>query len=159
MRRAALLALVLAAALVLPGGTSAHPAKHHGRSHPWRDQNVRSVAAPAAKGPTPPPSTTPDPPKQLAHVQVVAREFTVTPSRKTVAAGRVVVELDNFGQDPHDLRVERQDDASTGFNFTLAKPGTVSSRKLDLGPGTWKLYCTLPGHDAMGMHAMNTVAG
>jgi plastocyanin len=159
MRRAAFLVLALAAALAVPGGTSAHPAKHHGRSHPWREETVSSVEPPAVKGPKPPPSTTPDPPKQLAHVQVVAREFSVTPSRKTLAAGRVAVELDNFGQDPHDLRVERQDHPSTGFNFTLAKPGTVSSRKLNLGPGTWKLYCTLPGHEALGMHALITVAG
>ena len=75
-----------------------------------------------------------------------------------MAAGPVSVELDNFGQDPHDLRVERVDTPATGFSFTLAKPRTVSSQKLDLAPGEWKLYCTLPGHEALGMSARITVS-
>ena len=36
---------------------------------------------------------------------------------------------------------------------------TCDPDKLNLGPGTWKLYCTLPGHDQAGMHALITVAG
>jgi plastocyanin len=109
--------------------------------------------------PTPTPPKPKPKPKPLGHLQVIAREFSVTPSRLTLAAGRVAVELDNFGQDPHDLRVERANDPSTGFDFTLTKPRTRSTQKLDLGPGTWKLYCTLPGHEALGMHALVTVTG
>jgi uncharacterized cupredoxin-like copper-binding protein len=33
----------------------------------------------------------------------------------------------------------------------------VSSQKLDLAAGDWKLYCTLPGHEALGMTAHITV--
>jgi plastocyanin len=88
---------------------------------------------------------------------VVAREFSMIPSRLSLAAGTVSVELNNRGEDPHDLRVERADSPGTGFDFALAKPSTVSSRKLDLAPGKWKLYCTLPGHDEAGMHAFVTV--
>jgi hypothetical protein len=154
MRRALLLALV--AALLVPAGTGAKMR---------RDEQVRIVPAshpgkPQQRPTQRPPVTDPRPaPKPLARLQVVAREFTLTLSRGAVAAGRVAVELDNFGQDPHDLRVERTTDPSTGFNFTLAKPRTVSSRRLDLGPGTWKLFCTLPGHEALGMSATVTVGG
>lgn len=81
------------------------------------------------------------------------------PSRTTVAAGTVAVELDNRGEDPHNLRIENADGSGTSFDFGLAQPGSVSSQKLDLGPGTWKLYCTLPGHEAAGMHALITVGG
>jgi hypothetical protein len=69
----------------------------------------------------------------------------------------VAVELDNMGEDPHDLRVERADRTGAAFDFDVAKPSTVASRKLDLAAGKWKLYCTLPGHDEAGMHAFVTV--
>ena len=87
------------------------------------------------------------------------REFSVTPSRTALAGGVVAVELVNRGQDPHNLRVERAGDPGTGFDFALAQPGTVTSQKLQLGPGTWKLYCTLPGHEQAGMRTLVTVTG
>ena len=42
-----------------------------------------------------------------ARVQIVAREYSYTLSRLHVKAGEAILELDNFGQDPHDLRVQR----------------------------------------------------
>jgi plastocyanin len=167
VRRAAL--LVLVAALAVPSPTAARPKKHRSAPVTHRGERVRPIA-PAHGGrsgrpkpPKPPrvPVPTPPPPKPrpLAHLQVVAREWSVTPSRLTLPAGRVAVELDNFGQDPHNLRVERVGDPATGFTFTLTRPRTQSTQKLDLGPGTWKLYCTLPGHEELGMRAFVTVTG
>jgi hypothetical protein len=40
-------------------------------------------------------------------VQVVAMEFYYNLSRRTVTAGPAIVQLVDFGQDPHDLRMER----------------------------------------------------
>jgi plastocyanin len=164
VRRAVL--LVLALALLAPAATLAHPPRHKRhvvrQEEPVRTRHGRhrkpptKPPKPPVKPPTTPPPTTP-PPKPLARLQVTAREYSLTLSRTAVAAGTVSVELDNFGQDPHDLRVERTGSPSTGFSFTLAKPRTVSSQKLDLAPGDWKLYCTLPGHEALGMTARITV--
>ena len=139
-----------------------HCGKAHSQPHNTPTQETTSSAS-TTPAPKPPvsgqPQPSPAPPPALGHLQVVAREYSVTPSRLTLTAGSVAVELDNFGQDPHDLRVERTDDPSSGFDFTLAKPGSVSSKKLQLAPGKWKLYCTLPGHDQAGMHAFVTVTG
>jgi hypothetical protein len=168
VRRAALIAL--AVALLASATTPADAAKHRRRGHVLHGERVGVVKEPAVKPPTarpprpqvPTPTPTPTPaptPKPLGRIQVIAREFSLTLSRRTVAAGPVAIELDNYGQDPHDLRVERGDDALTGFSFTLAKPHAVSSRKLELSPGEWKLYCTLPGHEALGMSARVTVSG
>ena len=170
MRRAALTAL--AAAVLASAATPADAALHmRHRHHARHEEGVRVVrtlpiSRPAPRTPKPPttrpprvPTPAPPPPKPLVRVQVIAREFSLTLSRRTFAAGIVAVELDNFGQDPHDLRVERADSASTGFSFALAKPRTVSSRKLELSPGEWKLYCTLPGHEELGMSARVTVTG
>ena len=136
MRRVA--AILVVAFAVAPAVAAGKPRND---SNSWLRPHGTRPARPAPK------------PRPFARLQVVAREFSLTVSRKTLPAGRVGVELDNFGEDPHDLRVERANRAATGFSFELAKPGTVSTRKLNLGPGSWKLYCTLPGHAALGMSA------
>jgi hypothetical protein len=144
--------LALALALLAPAGTVAR-VRHDERVVPPRAPRPPVVTPPAPKpGPFPVP-------KPLARMQAVTREFSITLSRKTVPAGQVSIELANFGQDPHDLRVERVDHPDTGFAFTLAKPGSVASKKLSLAPGEWKLYCTLEGHAAAGMRAYLTVQG
>ncbi|MFL5782262.1 MAG: hypothetical protein ACJ760_13190 [Thermoleophilaceae bacterium] len=168
MRR--VLAVALAAMLVAAPGAGAARHRHHGHAHKQkhhahkrhhRDQPVVTPRRrpPAPRPPVRRPPVTPPEPKPLGRLQVVAREFSFTLSRQSVTAGTVAIELDNHGEDPHDLRVERADDLLSGFNFTLTKPGEVTSRKLDLGPGTWKLYCTLDGHAALGMSATVTVTG
>ncbi|TMK68001.1 MAG: hypothetical protein E6G07_09360 [Actinobacteria bacterium] len=153
MRRAvAILAVTL---LAIPSVSTAHPRRHR---HRHRDEHVRVSAPPPTRHVVPPPPVLP-PPKPLARLQVVAREWSVVPSRLTLPAGRVVVELANLGQDPHDLRIERANDPTAGFDFTLARAGARESQGLQLSPGTWKLYCTLPGHEALGMRALITVGG
>jgi hypothetical protein len=165
--RRALVALLAAALLVAPATTLAKPVKR-GRTaakHVRRDERVRVARSPSTNRPATRPPVVPAPqdpapkPRPLARVQVIAREFSLTLSRRVLTAPHVGVELDNFGEDPHDLRVERAGDASTGFSFTLAKPGTIARRTLELAPGEWKLYCTLPGHEALGMSARITVTG
>ena len=154
MRRAALVTAALALALPATGGA-------HSRHRAHRvDEQVRQPARSVPHVPVTqpkPPASKPPAPRPLGHVQAVAREFSITLSRTTLAAGAASIELDNLGQDPHDLRVERVDAPSIGVSFDLARPGNVSSRKLQLSPGTWKLYCTLPGHAALGMSATLTV--
>ena len=157
MRRAPVLALA-AAILLVPAvpvaGAAKHPGHRHAQKPHHKDQRVRM---PARRPPVQRPPVTPPEPKPLSRLQVVAREFNFTLSRQSVAAGPVAIELNNHGEDPHDLRVERAEGALSGFDFTLTKPGEISTRKLDLGPGTWKLYCTLDGHAALGMSATFTV--
>ena len=158
MRRALALAAA-GAALLAPGAAVARRGHHHHHHHRHRhyvDQPVTMPPRPPVVGP---PAPKPPAPRALARMQVVAREFSLTLSRQSVAGGTVSVELDNHGEDPHDLRVERADDPATGFDFALTRPGGVATEKLDLAPGTWKLYCTLPGHAALGMSATVTVTG
>jgi hypothetical protein len=162
MKRA--LALALVTALLAPAATVAKP-PHSSRTHePARKSHrVHHVKQPPAHRPGRPVVQPPEPPepqpKPLARMQVVAREFSLALSRQALPAGRAAIELVNQGQDPHDLRVERADAPSTGFSFALARPHAVASQKLDLTAGEWKLYCTLPGHEALGMSARITVAG
>jgi uncharacterized cupredoxin-like copper-binding protein len=96
-----------------------------------------------------------------ARLLVYAQEWSLQPSRATVPAGPVVVQLWNRGQDAHDLRVQRMTSsgAMTGriqaVRTTL--PGRVSTAHWMLGPGRYMLFCSLPGHMAAGMQVMITV--
>jgi plastocyanin len=171
------LALLLVAVLAAGGAAAvdAHAkapkrCKHHRHKHgcakkrkkakkPHRPPTAATPSSPAPPaGPTTP-ATPPPPPATLGHLQIVAREYTFTASRLTLAPGRTAIELNNQGEDPHDLRVERVDDPSVRFDFDLTKASNRTTRKLDLTTGEWKLYCTVPGHDELGMHARVTVAG
>jgi hypothetical protein len=65
----------------------------------------------------------------------------------------VLIEVRNLGQDPHDLVVARADGSGAPFSFGVAGPRSRRSHKFMLTPGTWKLWCSLPGHEALGMSA------
>ena len=88
-----------------------------------------------------------------ARLGVTAREWSLVLSRQTVAPGSVSVQLQNFGEDAHNLRIERVDGTGTPLNVPLAESGEQKSASGTLGAGEYKVYCALPGHDAMGMHA------
>jgi hypothetical protein len=88
-----------------------------------------------------------------ARLGVTAREWSLVLSRQTLGAGPAKVELQNFGEDAHNLRVERVDGSGTSLNVPLAEAGERTSASGTLPAGTYKVYCALPGHDAAGMHA------
>jgi uncharacterized cupredoxin-like copper-binding protein len=83
------------------------------------------------------------PPSRLL---VEATEFHFTLSRTNVAAGRVLVQLAIRGEDPHDLRLR-------GGSIAETLPGEVGEWSGRLERGRYKLYCSLPGHERLGMRA------
>jgi hypothetical protein len=88
----------------------------------------------------------------LSRIQVVALEFHYRLSRVRVPAGPVRIELANFGQDEHDLRLRRIGGSSV-YHFPSALPGQRQTRTLRLRPGLNRLKCTLADHAARGMRA------
>ncbi len=122
----------------------------------------------AADPVAPPPPTTPENPDEPAPpptlppiysnpraVQVQAFEFGLQLSKSTVLSGDVRVEFNSMrAEDPHDLRVLRE---STLYAFDEQAPGAVTAKTLDLSPGRWKLFCSLPEHEELGMKATLTV--
>lgn len=87
-----------------------------------------------------------------ARVQVVAREFSLTLSRRTIKSGKAIIELANFGEDAHDLRLERVGGTKV-YAWPVAQSGDVEDKTLDLGPGRYRLWCSLANHRALGMVA------
>ena len=87
-----------------------------------------------------------------ARVQIVAREFSLAPSRRVINAGKAIIELANFGEDPHDLRLQRIGGTKI-YGWPVAQPRVVEDRTLTLGPGRYRLWCSLANHRALGMLA------
>lgn len=102
-------------------------------------------------------AATPHPARML----VSAQEWSLWPSRTTLPRGPVVVELWNRGQDAHDLRLRRLDRHGHMFGRAQALPvtesGALGHARWRLGPGRYELYCSMPGHYALGMHTVITV--
>jgi plastocyanin len=90
--------------------------------------------------------------KGSSRVQVGAFEFRFQLSRLRVKAGRVTVQLVNYGEDDHDLRFRRVGGTHL-FKLPLTHPGEASQLTAKLRAGTFNLWCSLPGHKAAGMHA------
>jgi uncharacterized cupredoxin-like copper-binding protein len=88
-------------------------------------------------------------------VTVVEQEYSVKlPSAKALEPGPYGFEVVNKGKIQHDLAVE-----GTGVRdkTPLIAPGDSEKLKVELGPGKYKLYCTVPGHEQLGMKTELTV--
>lgn len=107
-----------------------------------------TAPTPTTTAPTPPPT----PPTPLpSRLGVDEREYSVYPTHDPVATGSVEFNVSNFGQDDHDLTISR--DGATVAQLAVVHPGETQTLVATLAPGTYKLYCSLYDHDALGMHA------
>jgi hypothetical protein len=88
----------------------------------------------------------------LSRVQVVAVEFHYRLSRVRVPAGPVRIELANFGQDEHDLTLQRVGGTKV-YRLPKTLPGQREILNLRLKPGVYRLSCSLADHAARGMQA------
>jgi uncharacterized cupredoxin-like copper-binding protein len=91
-----------------------------------------------------------------ARVQVAAKEFYFSLSRGSVVAGPAIVELANFGEDPHDLRLQRIGGAHIA-GTPQVQPGDHYDLSLTLRSGRYRLWCSIANHRQLGMQAMLTV--
>jgi plastocyanin len=87
-----------------------------------------------------------------ARVQVVAKEYSFGLSRLQVKQGPAVIELANFGQDPHDLRLQRAG-ARHVAGLGVVPPGERAQLSVKLAPGRYSLWCSVANHRQLGMRA------
>ena len=95
--------------------------------------------------------------KTPSRVQVLAREYSFALSRTTVREGNAIVELANFGQDPHDLHVEPLGRNGKPGAINPVPAGQQGELLIRLKPGRYQLYCSLADHRALGMNAVLVV--
>ena len=88
-----------------------------------------------------------------ARLQVVAHEYTLTLSRQRLPAGPVEIELDNFGMDPHDLRLQRVGGARI-YGTPVVDPGERRVLRIPhLLAGRYRVWCSVADHKMRGMTA------
>jgi uncharacterized cupredoxin-like copper-binding protein len=96
-------------------------------------------------------------------------DYWVRPDVASVPAGKVTFSAKNVGQVPHELMVERapikmdapgqpSEEAAQGMIEDL-DPGKSGRMTLNLKPGSYMLFCNLPGHYSMGQHTTFEVTG
>jgi hypothetical protein len=93
-----------------------------------------------------------------ARVQVSADEIRYALSRPAIRSGPAIVELVNYGEDEHDLRLRRVGGTRT-YRIGTVRPGAVGTLEARLRPGRFVLWCSLADHRSRGMTARLDVRG
>ncbi|MGQ0433402.1 MAG: cupredoxin domain-containing protein [Microthrixaceae bacterium] len=78
-------------------------------------------------------------------IEIVGTEMAFTPDTVAVLAGNVEVIFTNEGQVYHDLRI-----GEVPF-IAEAASGERDEASVFLEPGTYELFCSIPGHSEAGM--------
>jgi uncharacterized cupredoxin-like copper-binding protein len=88
-------------------------------------------------------------------VDVSETEFKITFAKTPTAAGSYEFAVSNDGKIPHDFVVN-----GNGVNAKtpLLNPGDSTTLKVDLKPGTYDVFCSVPGHKQAGMDVKLTVS-
>ncbi|MGH2937812.1 MAG: hypothetical protein ACRDPE_06790 [Solirubrobacterales bacterium] len=156
--------------------------KRHGKrknvvrlKHYWTCQEV---AAPTTPSPTPtappvqappakPPVNTPTPePEPEANALGVAADDrggtkSYRLSRQTVRSGQLKVQLQNKGEDPHDMDIQRVGPSGEPLGEVVkipkTEPGENSDATVTVEPGEYRMWCDLFSHAKEGMEATVTV--
>jgi plastocyanin len=93
-------------------------------------------------------------PSRPPDILVKAKEFRFEPAEVLIDAGRPsVVAVENIGSIPHDLTVK-----DGGFKVAVAKGATRRKALTVAKAGTYKFYCSLPGHESAGMRGTLTAS-
>ena len=88
-------------------------------------------------------------------VPVTETEFKIALPKTSLAAGSYSFEVANEGKIEHDLVIE-----GTGVDekTPTIEAGKTATLKVDLKPGTYDVYCSIPGHKQAGMDVKLTVS-
>jgi len=78
-----------------------------------------------------------------------------TTDTATSKAGKVTVEFTNDSSVPHDVAIEDEGGETIGQTETLAEG--EDSTSVNLKPGEYTFYCSVPGHREAGMEGTLTV--
>lgn len=112
------------------------------------------TAAPATAMPTRPPPAAAAGAGGDVTVDVGAKDFAYTLDRSAVPAGSVTFVVRNSGPSPHTFNI-RGNGAARGTGVFGA--GETATLTVDLAPGRYTYFCSIPGHEQLGMIGVLTV--
>jgi len=123
-----------------------------------------AIVAPPAAPPDAPnqPGGEPEPPPRRVSVKAddaTPEAFSFSLSRPFVVSGDITVELNNQGQDPHNLNLRPAGSESAPLEVGEAGPDESRVAHFSLSPGVYQLWCSLPQHEEWGMSVDLEVRG
>jgi plastocyanin len=139
-RHASVLAVAALASLALDGGVAA------------QDASPVASIAPAMS-----PTASSAPAASAAVIGVTLDDFSLTPADISVTGTSVSFDVTNVGPTLHNLTI--RDEAGTVLGATAdLSQGQEQTLTLTLpAPGTYITYCSLPGHESLGLKGTLTV--
>jgi plastocyanin len=170
--------LVIAAAstAVITSGSPAKASAASASSTQTSSASGESPPAPAASAPPAPPKATtgtpappkattgtPAPPSSPAAVSSTALKLAANPGGQlsydtkqlAAKAGKVTITMTNMSPIEHDVAIAK---GSTVLGATPTFQGGSKTLTLNLKPGVYTFYCTVPGHRQAGMEGTLTVS-
>jgi plastocyanin len=82
-------------------------------------------------------------------------QLAYTTTEASAKAGKVTIDFNNPQPLPHDVKIESSDGGEVGGTNTVSDGS--DSATVDLKPGTYTFYCSVPGHREAGMEGTLTV--
>ncbi|MER3418624.1 MAG: hypothetical protein C4343_05940 [Chloroflexota bacterium] len=119
-------------------------------------------AAPAATPMAPPAATAPNQSAPASPsgfgTTITLADFRIEPSSVQIVGPALRVLVTNAGPTPHNLTIRNAAGVVVLATPTL-RPDTETVLSGTLTPGDYVMFCALPGHESLGMHAQLRVVG
>ena len=91
-------------------------------------------------------------------IAVSVRDFMLDPSDLEATGPTVTFDVTNDGPTPHNFTVRNEAGDVLLATEDLSVDGTETISG-ELEPGTYTIFCSLPGHESLGMSGTLTVTG
>jgi hypothetical protein len=83
-------------------------------------------------------------------IAATLKEWAIDMSQGDASAGIVVFNVANAGQFTHNLTIRDSEGNTLGATPTFSSSAGVQTFEVTLAPGTYTVYCSLPGHASRG---------
>ena len=102
------------------------------------------------------PATSAGPGDEAIGTAIHVRDFTLDPKTITSSGSAVALAVTNDGPTVHNVTI--RDSAGTVLAATKdLKAGQSETLSVQIPPGTYVMYCSLPGHESLGIKGTLTV--
>ena len=99
-----------------------------------------------------------DEPSEASPIEVTVADFMIDPAELEVTAGSASFVVRNDGPTPHNLSIRDAAGELVAATDDLS-PGDGETIAVELEPGTYTIFCSLAGHESLGMSGTLTVTG
>lgn len=114
------------------------------------------TANPTATGPAATGPAATSPAASQAGTTIHVRDFTLDPGTVSIAGSTVTLAVTNDGPTVHNVKI-RDASGAVLFGTQDLREGQSETISGDVAPGSYVLFCSLPGHESLGIKGTLTV--